>query len=142
MASRQAREYWEKRGYRNIPGSDDIPQGRSGEALIRADAINNQLEDTEEQPEIYAPTSSSNPSDPRTSAAHYFRQARVLQIFWGDGGPSYYYADVSPTEWAGFRRRNSPGKWVNEVGNYKDYSLASGFEVPPTRRAAQDEGGE
>lgn len=131
MASRKVREYWEKVGYRNIPASDDIPKGRTGEALLRADQANIDIEDFGEVPEVCSPTPSSNPSDPRTSSAEYYRESQILRIYWGDNGPAYNYYDVSPTEWAGFRRRKSPGRWVNAVGNYHDYGLAGGYEVPP-----------
>jgi hypothetical protein len=68
----------------------------------------------------YQPTPSINPPRPRTVAAGYSREERVLRIRFRDGAV-YGYADVSPREWNNFKRVKSPGRFINRVLNFKDY---------------------
>ena len=75
-------------------------------------------DDTELLP--YQPTPSINPSRPRTLAAGYDKETRVLRIRFREG-QGYAYADVSPREAAAFKRVKSPGRYVNRVLNHKDY---------------------
>ncbi len=72
-------------------------------------------------PVTYAPTATSNPADPRTSAAGYDPVTQRLYIEWGDGRTPYYYYDVPPQIWDAFTQANSPGKFINAVLNRYNY---------------------
>lgn len=72
----------------------------------------------------YWPTSTSNPSDPRTAAAGYDRETQTMRVEWGDGGAAYNYYEITPQEWRNFRRAKSPGKWINRNGNSHPYGRA------------------
>jgi len=72
-------------------------------------------------PITYAPTSSSNPADPRTSAAGYDPVTQTMRVEWGDGGVPYNYYNVTPQEWELFQRVESPGKLINAMFNSKNY---------------------
>lgn len=69
----------------------------------------------------YSPTRSINPANPRTAAAGYDPATQRLLVEWGDGGTPYYYYDVTPQEWDGFRKADSPGRFINAVLNMKNY---------------------
>lgn len=73
----------------------------------------------------YSPTRTSNPQDPRTSAAGYDPQTQRLYVEWGDGGTPYYYYDVTPQEWDAFQRTDSPGRFINAILNEKNYGPVS-----------------
>lgn len=75
-------------------------------------------------PISYAPTRSSNPSDPRTAAAGYDPETKTLRVEWGDGGPAYNYYNVPPRVWKDFQRAPSPGKYINRVLNNYEYGRA------------------
>lgn len=68
----------------------------------------------------YQPTPSINPPRPRTVAAGYDKETQTLRIRFRDG-PVYAYNEVSPREWANFKRVRSPGKYINRVLNHKPY---------------------
>jgi hypothetical protein len=68
----------------------------------------------------YQPTPSINPPRPRTVAAGYDRENKVLRIRFRDGAV-YGYADVTEREWRNFKRVKSPGRYINRVLNFKDY---------------------
>jgi hypothetical protein len=62
------------------------------------------------------PTSSINPSRPRTVAAGYDKDRRVMTVMFRDGVLWNYY-DVSPDEWIKFHSSISKGKpWLNLTG--------------------------
>jgi len=67
--------------------------------------------------ETYSPTATSNPANPRTSAASYYSTTQTLVIEWGDGGVPYAYYDVPPQIWQAFRDADSPGRFINAVLN-------------------------
>lgn len=69
-------------------------------------------------------TPSSNPTDPRTTAAGYDPILQRLRIEWGDGGPAYNYYDVPPQIWDSFQQAPSPGKYIDTVLNYFNYGIA------------------
>lgn len=72
----------------------------------------------------YWPTSTSNPSDPRTAAAGYDKGTQTLRVEWGDEGEAYNYYEVTPQEWRNFQNRKSPGKYINRWLNDKPYGTA------------------
>ena len=76
---------------------------------------------------VVAPTKTSNPSDPRTAAASYYSATQVLTVQWGDGGPAYAYYDVTPQEWDGFTKADSPGRFINAILNNHNYGPIEGL---------------
>lgn len=98
------------------------PEAPVMEIDLLRDKFNNR--DQKNADVLYEPTATSNPGDPRTHAARYWRDERVLQIEWGDGGVAYNYYQVSPEEWRRFVRVKSPGRFVNRVLNAKPYGKA------------------
>lgn len=76
--------------------------------------------------QVYAPTSTINPSDPRTRTASYYSQTQTLVVQWGDGGTAYAYYDVTPQEWDAFQQVDSPGRFINAVLNSHNYGPISG----------------
>ena len=118
-------------GIRNQPGSDDIPPGRTGEALLRSDTAENQIATTGEQPEVYSPTPSTftgHHSGPRTLSAEYYASQALLRISFPASSPasggSYFYHSVSPDTWEAFKSSPSPGRFINDVLRYHDYGKA------------------
>ena len=71
----------------------------------------------------YQPTPSSNTPRPRTHAAGYDRNAKVMRVRFRDG-TGYEYYDVSPTEWRNFKRVKSPGRAINRTFNHHPYARA------------------
>lgn len=67
-----------------------------------------------------APTSSTNPQRPRTIAAGYASSTRTLSVVFRDGTPWNYY-EVSPLEWANFRRAKSKGRFIRLYLDAKPY---------------------
>jgi hypothetical protein len=103
-----------------------LPHHDSG-AMPEAEALamarqRAKVQDTPDR--VYAPTASSNPTDPRTSSATYYSQTQMLVIQWGDGGVPYAYYDVTPQEYDAFERATSPGKYINAVLNNHNYGPA------------------
>lgn len=121
MAGRKAETYWAKgnyqaQGYRNEPGSDDIPKGRTGEALLRADRAEVGITVGQEVPEVYSTPSTHvghHDGHPRTVAADYYPESHILRIHF-PGGAAYNYYSVSPDEWEDFQSVSSPGRWLND----------------------------
>lgn len=112
---------WRKYGYhpgrhQETPGT---PQEEAEILRERSDAIT-----IDETPQVYFPTKTINPADPRTSQAEYYPIAQTLVMHWGDGGRPYNYYNVTPQEWQALRRAPSPGKYINKVLNYHPYGRA------------------
>lgn len=74
----------------------------------------------------YQPTPSINPPRPRTLAAGYDKDSKVMRVRFRDG-TVYGYADVTPTEWRNFKRVKSPGRAINRTFDYKDYWREDGL---------------
>ena len=70
-------------------------------------------------------TPSSNPANPRCTAAGYDPVLQRLRIEWGDGGQAYNYYDVPPQIWESFQNAPSPGRYINAVLNYFNYGVAA-----------------
>ncbi len=106
MASSKAETYWAKgswqaQGYRNEPGTVSVPEGRTGEALLRSDIAEISIATTGEVPEVYRPTPSTftgHHPGPRTVAAEYYPVSHILRISFPNSSPasggSYNYHDV------------------------------------------------
>jgi hypothetical protein len=71
---------------------------------------------------VYVPTQTSNPSDPRTASAQYWKDAQVLRVEWGDNGTPYQYFGVTPSEARRFIKSRSPGRFINRVLNDHPYA--------------------
>jgi hypothetical protein len=138
MASEKAKEYWlggswQSQGYRNRPGSteDEIPPGRTGEALLRSDRAEVEIATSGEQPEVITtPSTFTGHHSPasRTTSAAYFPDPHILRISFPATSPasggSYNYYDVAADEWAAFKESPSPGGWIEAVGRYHSYGKA------------------
>lgn len=70
---------------------------------------------------VYEPTKSSNPSDPRTARMEYYRAARVVKVYWGDGGNPYVYMDIDNSLWTRWLKSASPGRYINRILVGKPY---------------------
>lgn len=44
-----------------------------------------------------------------------------MVVEWDDGGPSYWYSEVTPAEWRRMRKTASPGRMIRDVFDYKPY---------------------
>lgn len=69
----------------------------------------------------YQPTPSINPPRPRTHAAGYDPDAKVLRVRFRDGTPWEYY-NVSRSTWEKFKQADSPGRFINRVLNKRPYA--------------------
>lgn len=83
------------------------------------------VSDREQQP-FEAPypqlaTNTSNPDRPRTVAAGYDEENRVLRVTFRNG-QMYDYYNVEPRVWERFANSDSPGKYINSVLNFYHYS--------------------
>jgi len=74
----------------------------------------------------YAPTQTSDRSNPRTAAMQYWHDQQVMRVSWGDGGTPYLYYDVTPDEAKRFTKSTSPGRFINGNLNYKPYGPDAG----------------
>lgn len=81
--------------------------------------------DGDEIPLSYEPTKTTWPANGwdhrRTTAAGYNRDTETLRIEFFTNGSIYDYWPVSPAEAKAFRRAVSPGKFVNQILNAKNY---------------------
>lgn len=71
--------------------------------------------------DYYWPTKTSNPPRPRTTAARYSKKLQRIEVQWRDGGVPYHYDNVHPNTWRGFKRTDSPGRYINRILNGHDY---------------------
>jgi hypothetical protein len=94
----------------------------TGEIDLLRDEFNNR--DQRVPDVIYEPTMTSDPNRPRTVAARYWRDERVMEVSWRDGGTPYNYYEVSPADWRRFTTSRSPGKLINRFFNSKPYGPA------------------
>lgn len=92
--------------YRNLSST---PYDRQAEATMRAMTGTAM---TREPAEIsLIPTSTINPERPRTVAAGYDPDRRVLTVIFRDG-TFYNYYQVSEEEWQGFKNQQSKGRYI------------------------------
>lgn len=113
---RSANSWWRK------SGTGRARSGGKGSGLTLKSATDVNPADI---PLTYSPTRTSNPSDPRTAAMGYDRDSQTMVVEWEDGGPSYWYGNVTPSEWRSMRRVGSPGQMIEDVFNYKPYGKIS-----------------
>jgi len=124
--SRESERWWRDQGYSQRPGGagrvNSLPKGHSPEAQLlrdRFEAVAGAPPD-----DVYSPTASINPADPRTTAMFYWRAQRVVNVSWGDGGAPYNYYNVSPGTWEALKKAPSPGQFINRVLNSHEYGVA------------------
>jgi hypothetical protein len=79
------------------------------------------------------PTSSTDPSRPRTVAAGYDRVREVLTVVFRDG-TFYNYYEVRPTEWQDFKRRVSKGQYIYKYLDFKPRGPANVRSIPAGAR--------
>lgn len=71
----------------------------------------------------YQPTPSINPPRPRTLAAGYDSNNKIMRIEYRDGG-TYEYYNVLPNVWRNFKRVKSPGRFVDRVLKAQGYEYS------------------
>lgn len=132
MASKD--DWWRNQGYRNRPGSaeDEIPPGRTGEALLASDVAEIEIAQTGAEPEVYSPTASlmnghHSPAN-RTTACEYYADQALLRISFPATSPasggSYFYHDVPPDAWEALKAAPSVGRFINDVLSSHPYGKA------------------
>lgn len=81
--------------------------------------------DDDEIPLSYDPTKTTWPSNGwdhrRTTAAGYNRETETLRVQFFTNGAIYDYWPVSPAEAKAFKRAPSPGIYINQILNAKNY---------------------
>lgn len=118
MASRKAETYWkggsyQSQGYVNEPGVAEVPEGRSGEAIVRGVMAENEITANDEIPETCVPDSTgpNHHPGPRCLAASWYPTSRLLRVQFQSG--SYNFYNVSEDDWHSFQSAPSAGRWIN-----------------------------
>jgi hypothetical protein len=105
--------------------------------LVRKDPENRGLVSSavtrDPAPISYSPTSSLNPSRPRTVAAGYDVERRVLTVVFRDG-TLYNYYGVGRNEWNGFVKNHSKGRFIKKYLDNKVRGYADMTSVPQVHR--------
>lgn len=123
----RASSWWERQGYKPDhavhKGTDLYVKGTmdpEGHALEQRNA------DNDEDVRIsVAPTKSSNPGRPRTTAMGYNYSSDTLRVVFR-GGAIYDYFGVSTAEWWRMRRSASPGRLINRMLATHEYTRIEG----------------
>ena len=84
-------------------------------------------------PITQAPTSTTNPARPRTVAAGYDKDRRVLTTVFRDG-TFYNYYEVSNLEWSNFTRARSKGRYIHAWLDAKSRGVANVSSLPQSHR--------
>jgi hypothetical protein len=76
--------------------------------------------------DYYWPTRTINPPRPRTLQARYSARYETLEVVFRDGSPAspnatWHYSRVPPEVWVGFKRAESPGRFINSTLNFFPY---------------------
>jgi hypothetical protein len=76
--------------------------------------------------DYYWPTRTINPPRPRTLQARYSRNLQRLEVIFRKGSPAspgatWHYDSVPEEVWIGFKRNESPGRYINSTLNYFPY---------------------
>lgn len=69
----------------------------------------------------YDPTATTDPSRPRTLAAGYDSNNKILRVRFRDGTPWEYFG-VPEDVWDGFQKTSSPGRYIASVLDNYTYS--------------------
>lgn len=130
---------------KRVPVKFDLEAERAAARGSSADLLGALLGDTRtEEPELemdssvgadMRPTSSSNPTKPRTLSAGYDRENGKLIVVFRDG-TWWEYRGVSPELWESFRLAESKGKFLASSGldNWADMGPADVGSMPVHRR--------
>ena len=81
----------------------------------------------------YAPTSTTNPARPRTVAAGWDSDRKVMTVIFRDG-TFYNYYSVSGLEWNNFKRSRSKGKFIKTYLDAKPRGTAAVGMIPQAHR--------
>jgi KTSC domain len=76
--------------------------------------------------DYYWPTRTINPPRPRTLQARYSARKQRIEVIFREGSPAspdatWHYDNVPPEVWMGFKRAESPGRFINSTLNYFPY---------------------
>jgi KTSC domain len=91
---------------------DYISQGVTGPREPSADWGDNENFDSKDIPWSVRPSSTSNPSRPRTRALGYDPETQTMRIEFR-GGAVYDYPNITKNQWDEISAAWSPGKWIN-----------------------------
>jgi hypothetical protein len=91
---------------------DYVSQGVTGPREPSADWGDNEDFDSKDIPWSVRPSSTSNPSRPRTRALGYDAESETMRIEFR-GGAVYDYHGISENQWEEISKTWSPGKWIN-----------------------------
>lgn len=84
---------------------------------------------TQPAPITYSPTSTTDPNRPRTVAAGWDRDRKVMTVVFRDG-TFYNYYGVSGLEWGNFKRAHSKGESIRKYFDGKARGVADVGSVP------------
>lgn len=119
----KARNWWLRQGYRNdrpVHGGTEMYERGTDDS--RARVLEERAEDTDGPVRIsVAPTKSSNPGRPRTTAMGYDYGSDRLRVVFREGAV-YDYFDVSTAQWWRIKRSASPGRFIDRVLSEHDYT--------------------
>lgn len=93
------------------------------------------IDTTQAAPLTVIPTSTINPPRPRSTAAGYDKQRKVLTVVFRDG-TFYNYYDVTPFMWMNFTRAISKGRFIKKNLDGHRRGVASLFGIPQEHRQA------
>lgn len=128
----QSMEFYNPTQYNNLAGEyreNDSQLSRQFYEVIGLDEVvpgyagPQNEEDTSPAPLTLVPTSSSNPSRPRTVAAGYDEDEEKLTVMFRDG-TLYNYYEVDSSEWAAFKANRSKGAVIYRMLDFKPRGYA------------------
>lgn len=91
---------------------DYLSQNAGGPREPSADWGDNESFDSKDIPWSVRPSSTSNPSRPRTRALGYDAESETMRIEFR-GGAVYDYHGITESQWSEISKTWSPGKWIN-----------------------------
>jgi len=92
-------------------------------------------EDTSAAPLTVVPTSTTDPSRPRTVAAGYDKDEEKITVVFRDG-TFYNYYEVTPSEWQAFKARVSKGQYIYRYLDFKPRGPADTGSISAVARKA------
>ena len=142
----QSMEYYEPTEYENLAGvpySMDTNLGRpfyevvglTGDLRVPGYEGPQLEEDASPAPLTLVPTSSTNPSRPRTVAAGYDADEEKLTVMFRDG-TLYNYYEVDQNEWATFKANRSKGAVIYRMLDFKPRGYADDSQMSEKARQA------
>ena len=135
--SDRARQWWIRRGYETGAENYDKQEAKEVSRIVipaKTSLGEDEARAAEGVPNIpftAYPTPTINPPRPRTIAAGYNEEHRILRLKFrpgasaaSPGGAVYDYYDVTGSEWEAIRERviNSTGRFLNDQLAAKEYT--------------------